>query len=80
MEKTNRISNREDTAFVRQIEEMRTSAVTIDGILTGIYSALSARNDIAPEILQLLALGAARAEILALDMADLKKPTLVKAN
>jgi hypothetical protein len=80
MEKTDRISNRESTSFIRQLEAMRENAVTIDGILTGVYGALSSRNDIAPEILQLLALGAARAEVLALDMADLKKPTLVKAN
>lgn len=80
MEKTPGNSNHASTKFIRQIEAMRESAVTIDGIMTGIYSALSSRNDIAPEILQLLALGAARAEVLALDMADLKKPVAVKAN
>jgi hypothetical protein len=80
MEKTANISNRASTAFIRQLEAMRESAVTIDGIMTGVYSALASRTDIAPEILQLLALGAARAEVLALDMADLKKPALVKAN
>ncbi len=80
MEKTNRISNHQATSVIRQLEAMRESAVTIDGILTGVYSALSSRSDIAPEILQLLAIGAARAEVLALDMADLKKPALVRAN
>lgn len=80
MEKTSGNSNHASTKFIRRLEAMRESAVTIDGILTGVYGALSSRTDIAPEILQLLALGAARAEVLALDMADLKKPVLAKAN
>lgn len=78
MEKTPGNSNHASTKFIRQLEAMRESAVTIDGILTGIYSALSSRNDIAPEILQLLAIGAARSEVLALDIADMKMPVMVR--
>jgi hypothetical protein len=80
MEKTSRHSNHTATSYIRRLEDMRTSAATLDGIMTGVYSALSSRTDIAPEIIQLLALGAARAEVLALDIADLKKPVLAKAN
>lgn len=61
----------------RNIERLRENADTLDGILSGVYSALSQRRDIAPEILQLLALGAARAESLADDLAALKRPVLV---
>jgi hypothetical protein len=80
MEKTNRISNHSATSFVRQLEEMRATADTIDGILSGVYAALSARNDIADEILQLLAIGAAKSQLLTEDFVSLRKPTLVKAN
>jgi hypothetical protein len=80
MEKTNRISNHTATSFVRQIEEMRASASTIDGILSGVYAALSSRSDIADEILQLLAIGASKSQLLTEDIAALKKPSLVRAN
>jgi hypothetical protein len=80
MEKTGRISNLASTSDIRQLEEMRESASTIDGILSGVYAALSIRNDIADEILQLLAIGASKSQLLTEDIAALKKPTLVRAN
>lgn len=60
------------------IEGMRESADTLGGIMTGLYAALCDRDDIADEILQLLALGAARAEVLAEDLTAFKKITLVR--
>lgn len=79
MEKTARISNQSPaTQMAVTLEAMRESAATIDGIMTGVYGALAGRPDISSEILQLLALGAARAEILAEDLASLKRPALVR--
>lgn len=60
------------------LEGMRESADTLGGIMTGLYGALADRDDIAPEILQLLALGAARAEVLAENLTAFKKITLVR--
>jgi hypothetical protein len=66
MEKRARISS---TSKKSSIEEMRESAATIDGIMSGVYGALACRTDISDEILQLLAIGAARAQILTEDLA-----------
>lgn len=68
MEKRPRNSTRTQTQSIG-LEGMRESAATLDGIMTGIYGALADRDDIAPEILHLLALGAARAEVLAESLA-----------
>lgn len=78
MEKTSGNSNHASTKFIRQLEDMRSSASTIDGILSGVYAALSARNDIADEILQLLAIGASKSQLLTEDIASLKKPLMVR--
>jgi hypothetical protein len=77
MEKQARISNASKNG---SIEAMRESAESIDGILSGIYAALHTRNDIASEILDLLMIGAARAQILTEDLTNLKRPTLVRSN
>jgi hypothetical protein len=75
MEKNSRISK---PASVVDIEAMRASASTIDGILSGVYSALAGRNDIAKEILLLLEIGAAKSQVLTEDLAAMKRPTLVR--
>lgn len=77
MEKRFRNSTQAQTKSIG-IEGMRESADTLGGIMTGLYSALADRDDIAPEILQLLALGAARAEVLAENLTAFKKITLVR--
>jgi hypothetical protein len=77
MEKHRRVST---VSKPSSIEAMRESASTIDGILTGVLGALSGRDDIAEEILQLLMIGAARAEILVDDLGALKRPTLVRGH
>lgn len=59
------------------LEGMRESADTLGGIMTGLYGALAERDDIAPEILQLLALGAARAEVLSEDLASFPRVRMV---
>jgi hypothetical protein len=59
------------------LEGMRESAATLDGIMTGVYGALADRDDIAPEILQLLALGAARAEVLAENLAAFPRARMI---
>lgn len=76
MEKRARISTPQTQSI--GLEALREHAASIDGILTGVYGALAQRDDIAPEIMQLLAMGAARAEILADDLAALKRPVLVR--
>lgn len=79
MEKTARISNQSPaTQMAVTLEEMRESASTIDGILSGVYAALAARGDIANEILQLLAIGASKSQLLTEDLASIKRPTMVR--
>jgi hypothetical protein len=76
MEKTSRISK--PAVSARDIEAMRQTADTIDGILSGVYSALACRNDIADEILQLLAIGASKSQLLTEDLAAMTRPSLVR--
>lgn len=85
MEKNNRISNRKPNNFevaskIGSIEAMRESASTIDGIFAGIYSALHDRKDIDRNILDLLMLGAARAEILTEDLSSMRRFLEVRSN
>jgi hypothetical protein len=76
MEKTSRISK--PAVSARDIEAMRQSADTIDGILSGVYSALAGRTDIAREILLLLEIGAAKSQVLTEDLAAMTRPSLVR--
>lgn len=75
MEKSARVST---APTARQIEAMRETSSTIDGILSGVCAALHDQPGIPAEVIQLLMIGAAKAEILTGDLAALTRPALAR--